>query len=182
MGRLPEAVAEAQRAVERDPLSVSANLALTSVYSLSHQDDRAIAQLRRVIEIDPHDSRDHELPSGIYEQKRMYAEAIKEYQKAMSLWGAPPAKLISLERAYEQSGPEGYWMWRIAEATHRNAPYDIAMAYASADKADQAMKWLEKSYLQHDWQLVQLRSLPVWDPIRSDPRFQDLLRRLRFPS
>jgi len=182
MGRLPEAVAEAQRAVERDPLSVSANLALSSVYSLSHQDDRAIAQLRRVIEIDPNDARGHELLSGVYEQKRMYAEAIKEYQKAMSLWGAPSAQLTSLERAYEQSGPEGYRMWKIAEATQRNAPYDIAMAYASAGEADQAMKWLEKSYLQHDWQMVQLRSFRVWDPIRSDPRFQNLLRRLRFPS
>ncbi len=181
MGRLPEGVAEAQRAVERDPLSVSANLALSSIYALSRQDDRAIAQLHRVIEIDPKDARGREFLAGIYEDKQMYAEALDELHKAMSLRGASPAELASLEQAYEQSGPKGYRMWRIAEAKRHNAPYYIAMAYARAGDAGEAMKWLEKSYQQHDWQMVQLRSFRVWDSIRSDPRFQDLIRRLRFP-
>jgi tetratricopeptide (TPR) repeat protein len=112
----------------------------------------------------------------------MYGEAIQELQKAMKLQGTLPAELAGLERAYQQSGPRGFRMWQLAEAKRRNAPYDIAMAYASAGEADQAMKFLEKSYQQHDWQMVQLRSFRVWDPIRSEPRFQDLLRRLRFPS
>ena len=56
------------------------------------------------------------------------------------------------------------------------------MAYARLGDADHAIHWLEKSYKEHDWQMVQLRSFRVWDAIRSDPRFQDLLRRMNFPQ
>jgi len=168
--------------VERDPLSVSANLALGSVYSVNRDDDLAIAQLRRTEEIEPNDPRAYEFLSGIYEEKQMYGEAIQQLQKAATLRGAPPAELAGLERAYQQSGPKGYRLWQLAQAKRRNAPYDIAMAYARLGDASQSMHWLEKSYQQHDWQMVQLRSIRAWDPIRSDPRFQDLLRRMNFPQ
>jgi tetratricopeptide (TPR) repeat protein len=168
--------------VERDPLSVSANLALGSVYSLSHQDDSAITQLRRTEEIEPNDPRAYEFLSGMYEEKQMYSEAIQELQKAMKLQGSPSAELAGLERAYQQSGPNGYRMWQLAQAKRHNAPYNIAMAYARLGDADHAIHWLEKSYKEHDWQMVQLRSFRVWDAIRSDPRFQDLLRRMNFPQ
>jgi TolB-like protein/DNA-binding winged helix-turn-helix (wHTH) protein/Tfp pilus assembly protein PilF len=182
MGRFREAVSESQHAVERDPLSVSANLVLGSVYALSHQDDRAITQLRRTEEIEPNDPRAFEFLSGLYEEKQMYGEAIQELQKAMSLRGSPPPELAGLERAYRQSGPKGYRTWQLEQAKRRNAPYDIAMAYARLGDARHATPWLEKSYQQHDWQMVQLRSFREWDPIRSDSRFQDLLRRMNFPQ
>jgi len=53
--------------------------------------------------------------------------------------------------------------------------------YARLGNASEAVAWLEKSYQQHDWHMVQLKILPVWDPLRSDPRFRDLLRRMNFP-
>jgi TolB-like protein/DNA-binding winged helix-turn-helix (wHTH) protein len=181
MGRFPAAVAEAQRAVERDPLSVSANLALGSVCFLAHQDDRAIAQLRRTAELEPDDSRARGFLASIYEQKQMYGEAIAELQKVVTLRGAPPEKLAGLQHAYQQSGPEGYWMWQLSEAKRRNAPYEIALVYAHLGNAGQAVAWLEKAYQQHDWQMVQLKTLREWDSVRSDSRFQDLLRRMNFP-
>ncbi len=181
MGRFPAAVAEAQRAVERDPLSVSANLALGDVLFLAHQDDRAIAQLRRTAELEPADSRARGFLTGIYEQKQMYGEAIAELQKVVTLPGAPPEKLASLQQAYQQSGPEGYWMWQLSDAKRRNAPYEIALVYARLGDAGQAVAWLEKSYQQHDWQMVQLKTFRQWDSVRSDSRFQDLLRRMNFP-
>jgi len=181
MARYSEAIAEARRAVEQDPLSVSANLALGSVYSVNHDDDLAIAQLRRTAEIEPNDPRSYEFLSGIYEDKQMYGEAIQQLQKAATLRGAPPAELASLESAFQQSGAKGYRLWRLAQAKRGNAPYRIAMAYARLGDASQSMLWLEKSYQQHDWEMVQLRSFRAWDPIRSDPRFQDLLRRMNFP-
>jgi len=182
MGRFSQAIAEARRAVERDPLSVSANLALGSVYAINHDDDLAIAQLRRTAEIEPNDPRSYEFLSGMYEDKQMYVEAIQQLQKALILRGAPTAELAGLERAYQQSGPKGYRLWQLAQAKGRNAPYAIAMAYARLGDASQSMLWLEKSYEQHDWQMVQLRSFRVWEPIRSDPHFQDLLRRMNFPQ
>jgi len=181
MGRIPEALAEAQRAVERDPLSVSANLALGSVYSLARQDDQAIAQLRRTADMDPNDSRAYDFLSSLYERKGMYEDAIRERQKAMTLRGAKPDQLAGLRRACEQSGGKGYWMWMLSDAKHRQAPYTIAMAYAHLGNASQAFGWLETAYQQHDWQMQQLKILPEWDPIRSDPRFQALLRKMNFP-
>jgi len=100
----------------------------------------------------------------------------------MASQGIPQEKLASLERAYRQSGPKGYWEWRLSEATRRNAPYEIAVFYARLGNASDAIAWLEKSYRQHDWHMVQLKMLPAWDPLRSDPRFQDLMRRMNFPK
>ena len=181
MGRFPAAVAEAQRAVERDPLSVSANVALGDVLFVAHQDDRAIAQLRRTSELEPNDSRAHRFLAGIYEQKQMYGEAIAELQKVVKLGGAPPEKPTGLQHAYQQSGPEGYWMWQLSEAKRRNAPYEIALVYARLGNAGQAVAWLEKAYQQHYCYMVQLKTLRRWDSVRSDPRFQALLHRMNFP-
>jgi len=181
MGRLPEALAEAQRAVERDPLSVSANLALGSIYSLARQDDQAMAQLRRTAEMDSNDFRAYDFLSGIHERQGIYDDAIRERQKAMTLRGTKPDQLAGLQRAYEKSGAKGYWMWMLSDAKRRQAPYQIAMGYAHLGNASQAIAWLETAYQQHDWQMQQLKVLPEWDPIRSDPRFQALLRKMNFP-
>lgn len=180
MGRLPEAIAEAQRAVERDPLSVSANLALGSIYSVARQDEKAIAQLQRTAAIEPNDSRTYEFLCGVYEQKGMFEDAIREYGKAMKLWGARPDELAGLERAYGQSGASGYWKWKLSEAKRRQVPYEIAVVYAQLGDAHQANAWLEKAYEGHAWQMVQLKTFPAWDPVRSDRRFQELLRRMNF--
>ncbi|MBZ5685672.1 MAG: winged helix-turn-helix domain-containing protein [Acidobacteriia bacterium] len=181
MGRLPEAIAEAQRAVERDPLSVSANLALGSVYSVARQDEKAIAQLQRTEAIEPNDSRAYEFLCGVYEQKGLFEDAIREYGKAMKLWGARPDQLAGLELAYKQSGANGYWKWKLSEAKRQRAPYEIAIVYAQLGDAGQSAAWLEKAYEGHAWQMVQLKTFPMWDPVRSDTRFQELLRRLNFP-
>jgi len=182
MGRHSEALTQAQKAVDRDPLSVSANLALGSIYSEARQNDQAIAQLRRTAELEPSDSRAHIFLSGIFEEKQMYEEAIRELKRAMTLQRAPQEERASLERTYQQSGSRGYWEWRLSKARRRNSPYEIAVVYARLGNAREAVAWLEKSYQRHDWQMVQLKMLPAWDPLRSDPRFQDLMRHMNFPK
>lgn len=182
MGRHAEAITEARSAVDRDPLSVSANLALGSIYFWAHQDDQAIVQLRHTSELEPNDSRAHSFLADIYEEKQMYEEAIRELQRVMTLQGVPPEERAGLEQTYQQSGSRGYWEWRLSEARRRNAPYEIAVLYARLGNAREAIAWLEKSYEQHDWHMVQLKMLRAWDPLRSDPRFQDLLRRMNFPQ
>jgi len=175
--RFPEALSQAQLAVDRDPLSVSANLALGDICFQAGQDERAIGQLRRTAALEPNDSRAHGFLIVIYEEKEMYVEAIQEAQKA----GAPSGELAGLDRAYRQSGARGYWESRLLEAERRNAPFAIARVYARLGDAGQALTWLEKSYQQHDWRMVQLNATRSWDPVRSHPRFQDLLQRLNFP-
>ena len=175
--RFPEALSQAQLAVDRDPLSVTANLALGDICFQARQDERAIRQLWRTAQLEPNDSRAHGFLSGIYEEKGKYVEAIQEAQKA----GAPPEKLAGLLRAYRQSGAQGYWGLRLSEAKRRNAPFEIAQVYARLGDAGQAYAWLARTYQQHDWRMVQLNASRAWDPVRADPRFQDLLRRMNFP-
>jgi TolB-like protein/DNA-binding winged helix-turn-helix (wHTH) protein len=182
MDRMPEAIAEAKRAVERDPLSVSANLALGDIYFWAHQDDQAVAQLRRAAEMEPDDPRPHEFLSGIYESKGIYEDAIRERQEAMTLASSKSDSLVGLQRAFETSGATGYWVWKLSEAKRGQLPYEIALVYAHYGNPTQAVAWLEKAHQQHDWHMVQLKTLRAWEPVRSDPHFQDLLRRMNFPQ
>ncbi len=182
MGRHSEALTEARSAVDRDPLSVSANLALGNIYFWAHQDDQAIAQLRHTVELDHNDFRSHHFLYSVYETKGMYEDAIKELRVARTLQGARPEELAGLERAYQQSGPEGYWKWQLSKAQQANDPFEIAETYARLGNVPQAVAWLEKARQQHDWRMVQLKASRAWDPVNSDPRFQDLLRRMNFPK
>jgi TolB-like protein len=178
MGRFPAAVAEAQRAVERDPLSVSANFALGDIYFLAREDDRATAQFRRTIDLDPNDPRPYEALAGMYDRMGKHQEAVTTRQKAMTLSGVRPDEVVAFARAYSQSGYEGCLRWRLERTS---APYSIARIHAKLGQKDEALVWLEKAYKEHSWAMCQLKVLPDWDPLRSDPRFQDLLRRMKFP-
>ena len=179
MGRFAEGLAEAKRAVERDPLSVTANLALGSMYSMARQYDQAIPQLRHTIELEPNDPRGYGFLAVTYEQMGMYEEAVRARQKAMTLSGAQPGEVASLGRAYSQTGYKGYLMWDLARLTD---PYFTAIVHTQLGHKDDAFECLEKAYKQHHWAMIQLKVLPVWDPLRSDPRFQNLLRRMNFPK
>ena len=140
----------------------------------ARQDDRAIAQLQRTAELEPMDLRARWFLADVYEQKQMYGETSGELQRASG------QILAGLESAYRQSGPEGYWTWRLSEARRQNSPFEIARIYARLGDAGQTVTWLEKSYQRHDWQMVLLNGR-WWDPVRADPRFQGLLRRMNFP-
>ena len=87
-------------------------------------------------------------------------------------------------RAYSESGPKGYWMWRLERLKSRYDRYPATTAryYAQIGDKDQAFAWLEKAYEKHDSPMFRLKVQPWWDPLRSDPRFQDLLRRMNFPE
>jgi tetratricopeptide (TPR) repeat protein len=178
MGRFAEGIAEARRAVEGDPLSVSANLALGSNYHSARLYDQAIAQYLRTIELEPNDPKGYEFLSGAYATLGLYDEAVKARQKEMTLLGARPEEVTALGEAYRASGYPGYLRWRLERAKH---PYDAAAIQAQLGLKDEAFANLEKCYREHWWAMVQLKTAPKWDPLRSDPRFQDLLQRMKFP-
>jgi len=178
MGRFAEGLTEAKRAVERDPLSVTANLALGSMYSRARQYNQAIPQLRHTIELEPDDPRGYGFLGSTYEQMGMYEDAVTARQKAMTLSGAQPEEVASLGRAYSQSGYKGYLKWDLGRLTD---PYATAIVHTRLGHKDDAFVSLEKAYKQHHWAMIQLKVLPAWDPLRSDPRFQDLVRRMNFP-
>jgi hypothetical protein len=98
----------------------------------------------------------------------------------MRLYGFSPAKVAAFDSAYSESGPRGYWMWLLKNMSGRyeRNPLKAAKIHAQLGDRDQAFIWLEKAYDNRDPKLVGLKIEPYWDPLRGDPRYHDLLRRM----
>lgn len=178
MGRQGEAVVEGERAVRIDPLSVSANLALGSVYHGAGLLDKALAQLRRTIELEPNDPRCYEFIAGVYRSLGLYDELVAAIQRRMVLQGGRTEEIEEMQEAYRRGGYPGFQRWHLARARH---PFRKAVFQADLGMKDEAIANLEECYRQRWWAMVRLNSNPEWDPLRTDPRFQELLRRMNFP-
>jgi serine/threonine protein kinase/tetratricopeptide (TPR) repeat protein len=184
MGQFEEAVAEMKRALETDPLSLIINANLGDIYYYARQYNHAIEQGRKTLEIAPEFRVAHNNLRIVYEQQGMYEQAITQYQ-AMGEFGRRRASL--LEKAHEAAGPQGYWQKSLelfldeAKRTYIS-PTFIAKNYARLGDKERAFQWLEKAYAERDDDLIDLRVEPMYDPLRSDPRFADLLRRIGLPQ
>ena len=122
--------------------------------------------------------------SQAYLQKNMLEEAIPELQKAVELSGGSPTCIANLARAYVASGRRSEAVELLDGLKKRSSPAysdasEIATIYASLGDTDQAMNWLEKAYEERFNPGVLIR--PGFDPLRSGPRFENLLRRVGLP-
>jgi serine/threonine protein kinase/tetratricopeptide (TPR) repeat protein len=184
LGRFEQAIAEANRARELDPLSLMANWNVANILYYARQYDRALELCRRVLEIDPNYERGHFLMGDIYEQKRLYHEALSEYQKKADLYTHSANTLGLFARTYAYSGDRAKARKLLAQALQENTKegdqheQTLASVYMALGDKDETLKWLEKGYEKRNWSLLQLKVQPFWDPLRSDPRFQDLVRRV----
>jgi tetratricopeptide (TPR) repeat protein len=184
LGRFEEAIAEMRKAEILDPLSLIINADLAELLVVAHFYDESIRQSRRTIEMDPNFALAHNQLAQAYLQKHMNDEAVAELQKAVQLSGGSPTCIASLARAYAASGNRSEAVKLLSELKkHSNPGYsdasEIAVIYAALGDSDQAMNWLEKSYEERFNPSVLLR--PGFDPLRSDPRFEDLVRRIGLP-
>ncbi|MBZ5516493.1 MAG: protein kinase [Acidobacteriia bacterium] len=187
--RHAEAIAEAQRAQQLDPLSpiIRVGLATFGGYLYARRYDEAIRQLRDTVSLFPEFFLAYGSLGEAYVAKGMYQEAIAAYQKARSLSGASPAEVAALGQAYAKGGIRGYYLWelqRLREESKHKYVSGVPFAYlfARLGEKDQAFSYLEKVYQDRSWNINTLQVDPAFDPLRSDPRFQDLLRRMNFPQ
>lgn len=179
--RYDEALAEMRRAASLDPLSLIINADLAELLALAHSYDESVRQSRKVIEMDPRFGLAHNHLGQAYLQQGRHDEAIAELRQAVELSGAAPTCVANLARAYVASGNRGeakklldnLKQRAVAGSSHGS---EIAVIYAALGDADQAMTWLEKGFEERFNPGVLLR--PGFDPLRSDPRFQDLVRRV----
>jgi len=181
LGRYDEAIAEMKKAENLDPLSLIINADLAELLVLAHSYDESIRQSRKTIEMDPNFALAHNQLGQAYLQKHTYGEAVAELQKSVELSGGSPAFIANLARAYVASGKKSEALRLLSDLKKRSNPSysnasEIAVIYASLGDSDQAMNWLEKGYEERFNPGVLLR--PGFDPLRSDPRFQDLARRI----
>jgi TolB-like protein/DNA-binding winged helix-turn-helix (wHTH) protein/Flp pilus assembly protein TadD len=184
LGRYGEAIAEMRRAENLDPLSLIINADLAELLVIAHFYDESIFQSRKTIEMDPNFGLAHNHLGQAYLQKHMNDEAVAELQKAVQLSGGSPTCIANLARAYVASGKRNEAEKLLSELKKRSSPgyshgSEIAVIYTSLGDTDQAMNWLEKGYQERFNPGVLLR--PGFDPLRSDPRFEDLVRRVGLP-
>jgi len=188
-GRHDEAIEQSKRAHELDPLSVEIWIEFGRRYYFARDYDKAIEEYRKVIELFPNIKYSpitwyarSELAKAL-SQKGLHKEAIEEYLKAdfeptyhwnlgyiYGVAGKREEAQEILKYYLELSKEEFIW------------PGSIAVIYIGLGEKDKAFEWLEKSYEQREGWMTHLKVDPMFDSLRSDPRFQDLLKRVNFPD
>src|SRR5246127_2287689 len=181
LGRYDEAIVEMRKAESLDPLSLIINADLAELLVLGHSYDESIQQSRKTIEMDPNFALAHNQLAQAYLQKHMNDEAVAELQKAVQLSGDSPTCVANLARAYVASGNRSEAERLLNDLKKRsNHSYshasEIAVIYAALGDKNQAMSWVEKGYEERFNPGVLLR--PGFDPLRSEPRFQELVHRI----
>jgi TolB-like protein/DNA-binding winged helix-turn-helix (wHTH) protein/Flp pilus assembly protein TadD len=181
LGRYDEAIVEMKKAENLDPLSLIINADLAELLLLAHSYDESVRQSQKTIEMDPNFALAHNQLGQAYLQKQMRDEAIAELQKAVQLSAGSPTCLANLARAYAASGKMDDAAKLLSDLKKRSNPgyshaSEIAVIYAALGDRNQAMTWLETGYEERFNPGVLLR--PGFDPLRSDPRFQELVRRI----
>jgi serine/threonine protein kinase/TolB-like protein/Tfp pilus assembly protein PilF len=185
VGRHNEAIAEMKRAQELDPLSPAINMSGGLVFFYARRYDEAIAECRRTLELNAGFAPAHLYIGRAFEQEKRYDEAIAEF-KAMALEGRNTMQLPNLGRVYAAAGRKAEALKSISQLRELSkrryvSSWQIAGIYAALGDSDQALAWLEKAYEGRSDGLILLKVDPTVDSLRSDPRFQDLLRRMNFP-
>lgn len=181
--RFDEAIAEAKRTEELEPLSFVASSHLGWIYYLSGQNDKAIEQCRKILERDPSSFPARRYLGLAYEAKGMYPEAIAEFQTGVKLSGSP-LMLALLGHAYAASGKTAEAKQVLDDLQQLQAqryvsPYTVAAIYAGLGDQTQAFKWLEKAVEERDIWLMNLKVDPVFAKLRSQTQFTDILGRIR---
>jgi eukaryotic-like serine/threonine-protein kinase len=188
-GRFREADAEKKTAQELEPLSLIINFEVGLASYFSRNYDQAIDQFQKTLELDANFPPPHTFLAAAYEQKGMFEEAIAALQRAITVTKGADKTLAmaSLGHVYAVSGKKTEARKTLAElqrlSEHSYVPAtDVALVYAGLGEKDKAFAWLDKAYEEHSFSLSNLKVEPRFDPLRSDPRYADLLRRIGLPQ
>lgn len=189
LGRFDEAIQESKRRVAIDPRSPRHNSVLGTTYFWAHQYDQAIEQFRKVLQIDPSYATAHDNLADVYARKGMYQEAIVEEMKYLKMmqndeeadslqrdfkaYGYQKAKNLHIQRLLDT--------YKSIEGEQYIPPMLFAALYAQLGDKDQAFSWLEKAYQERAPWLTYIKTDPQFDNLHSDPRFNELLKKIGLP-
>jgi tetratricopeptide (TPR) repeat protein len=184
MGRSEAAIAEEKRALELDPLSLPTNGLLEGGFYVARQYDQAIEQGRKTLELDPTFTFAHNGLGLVYVQKSMFKEAVTEFEKALVIRPGDTTALSGLGYAYAVTGRREEALKVLDQlneiSKQKYVPaWSRATIYTGLGDKGKAFEWLEKAYEERSMTTgTAVQVNPVFDPLRSDPRFADLLRRM----
>jgi TolB-like protein/DNA-binding winged helix-turn-helix (wHTH) protein len=185
--RLDEAVVEAKRAAELDPLGARSRLQVCRELWFARRYEEALQECRRVLEIEPTNAEAMGWTAGVYEKKGMYRQAA-EFQVASLRQSGDAAQAVRFERLYKSRGYQAAIreldaQWLARELRRADPPAsDIAYFYARLGIKDEAFRWLDRALAEKDVGILQIRADSDADSLRSDPRYKALIQRMRFPE
>lgn len=182
-GRLEEAIAEFQRAVEVDPNYAAAHFSLAYAYERGERIDEAIAQYQKALELEPGNLLGHNNLGVLYDKKGLYDEAIDAFEQALQIDPSNATVLANLESARKNKATIQEREARIADARKQveaqpNNPqvtYNLARVYAALDMKEQAFEWLEKALRLGFDDTRFVREDPAMAVLQNDPRLGRLL-------
>jgi serine/threonine protein kinase/Tfp pilus assembly protein PilF len=186
MGRHVEAIAGMKNSQELDPLSLIISVAIGWAFYMARRYDDAIEQLRRTVELDPNYPVTHWILGLLLRKMGHYELAIAEGEKGVKLSGGSSLMSAALAQTFATAGRRKKAIQILDDLTKLTkqkyvAPYFFAGIHVGLGEDDRAMEYLEKSYEEHSHWLIYLHIDPSMDGLRSNPRFQDLLRRVGPP-
>jgi TolB-like protein/tRNA A-37 threonylcarbamoyl transferase component Bud32 len=181
-GRHDEALAEIEKALALDPLNLIVNANVGDLLYKARRYDESIEQCKKTLDMDHTFVFAHYVLWRAFLKMGMYDEAVKHIEKASSLVSSQEQE-ATLDQRYRKSGIEGVFRWvidrgdRLTNQPYNN-PYYLALAHAALGERDEAFELLEACYETRSGLIISIGVDPSLDPLRSDPRFDDLLRRV----
>ncbi len=183
--RAREAHEQLERASVLDPLSVEVSFFFAGQLFFTRDFDRAIQELQKTISMDPNNAWVYHFLAALFYQKRMPAQAFAANEKGDGLEGVfSDAEMDEMRKAYETAGLSAYFrkenelrQKRLAEGKYQS-PLNIALNYAIAGDDSEALDWLERAVEERTPWLPELKVDPNWDPVRSQPRFIAIMKKI----
>jgi TolB-like protein/DNA-binding winged helix-turn-helix (wHTH) protein/Tfp pilus assembly protein PilF len=187
VGRIDDGIAEEMRARELDPLSLPINNALSGRFLAAGRYDEALQQVQKTLELDPHFPQAHQTLGWVYLNSNKRANAIPEFLNALQLSGPDDSDLmLDVGFAYAVNGErdEARKILAKLKALHQKglaASGSIGILYGALGESDEAFAWLQKAYAERDPELTYIKIGRRFEPLRRDPRYQELVRRVGLP-
>ncbi len=186
IGNFQLAFAENAAALRLDPLSPPFNLVAGTLLEDTHRYGEAVVKLQKSIELDPNYQNAHYMLGKNYEFRGMCKESVAEVVRGLQIDGYTE-EAEAIQRGLAKGGCRGAYESDLKALEKRAQkeyvdPGAFALDYVRLGDKDRAIEWLEKSFREKSINIQYLKVDPIWDPLRSDPRFRDILRRMNFPS
>lgn len=186
-GRRQQAVAEAQKAYELDPLSPVVGANLAKILEENGEYDKAINQAKKTLELEPGSAVTHGVLGVIYEDKEMYTDAIREYKSALQLGGAPGEMRGLLGYVYARVGnradaEEMIEQLKLLWPGHVHAAFDLAIVYCGLGENKLALYWLAQANEKEVGDLIGVGQDPHFAPLERDQQFQALVKQVGMPQ
>jgi tetratricopeptide (TPR) repeat protein len=181
-GRHDEAIERIRTAATVDPVSLIVNAVEANLLYMAGRYDEAIAKSRQVIEMDPNFPEAYEYLKRAYDRKGMYEEAIEARQARRRILGRDVRETPALRAAAEAASARVYWRNRLTQEITESRQegllaFEFAEILAQAGDTAGALDWLEKACGEHDFMMTYVRVAPNLQPLRGQPRYQNVVRR-----